>query len=196
MPASSAATSQSSRALTALALHSFRQYRDGIAEHLVVDPAQAVALTSALHRLAEQRQVEQELAATLPVEIGEVVHRRVVREKQRIAGQVLRVADDGEAASHPRHHKRVLAAMRRADPVVTPVGRHGQNLPASKVTAPRCQFGSHQPKPYIPLKPLITGGMLVQAAGLGLLVAGGGSFAPPSPPPRSSAPASRWSTRR
>jgi hypothetical protein len=51
MPASSAATSQSSRALTALALHSFRQYRDGIAEHLVVDPAQAVALTSAPGRL-------------------------------------------------------------------------------------------------------------------------------------------------
>ena len=40
------------------------------------------------------------------------------------------------------------------------------------------QLGTGWLSDHIGRKPLITGGMLVQAAGLGLLVAGGGSFAP------------------
>ena len=45
-------------------------------------------------------------------------------------------------------------------------------------------------------KPLITGGMLVQACALGLLVLGNGSLTPSrSPPLRSSASGPRWSIR-
>jgi hypothetical protein len=98
---------------------------DRIPEHLVVDPSQAVAGARALHRLADQREVEEELLPPFPVEIGQVVDGRIVGEEQRIPGEMLRVADDGETAAHPRHHKRVLAAVRRADAVVPPVAGHG-----------------------------------------------------------------------
>jgi hypothetical protein len=100
------------------------QDRLRVAEHLVVDPAQAVLTARALHRLADQGQVEEELLAALPVEVGQVVHGRVVGEEQRVARQVLGVADDREAAPHRRHDERVLAAKRRADPIVAPVARH------------------------------------------------------------------------
>jgi hypothetical protein len=104
------------------------QYRDRVAEHLVVDPAQPIASAGALQCLAHQRQVEQEPLATLPVEVGEVIHGPIVGEEHRVAWQMLSVADHGEAAAHPRHHKRVLAPERGADPIVTPVTRHSQTL--------------------------------------------------------------------
>jgi len=45
----------------------------------------------------------------------------VIDEEQRILRQMLCVADNGEAAADLRHHERILPAMRRADPIVTPV---------------------------------------------------------------------------
>jgi len=58
-----------------------------------------------------------------------VVDGLIVGQKERVARQVLRVADHGEAGAHPRHHQRVLAAKRRADPVVTPVACHVRTVP-------------------------------------------------------------------
>src|SRR3954451_2538332 len=74
------------------------QYGDGVAQDFVVDPAESVFSTGVLHSLSEERQVEQERRSPLPVEVGQVVHGWVVCEQQRVTGQVLRVADDGEAA--------------------------------------------------------------------------------------------------
>jgi len=57
-----------------------------------------------------------------------VVDGRIVRQEQRVAGQVLGIADHGEAAPHARHDERILAAKRRADPVITPVACHGRTV--------------------------------------------------------------------
>jgi hypothetical protein len=61
------------------------QDRLRVAQDLVVDPAQAVVAARALHRLADQGEVEEELRPPLPVEVGQVVDGRVVGEEQRVA---------------------------------------------------------------------------------------------------------------
>src|SRR5215208_3362833 len=57
------------------------QDRLGVAKHLIVDPPKTAVPTRALNGLAEQREVEEELLAALPVQVGEVVDGRVVGEE-------------------------------------------------------------------------------------------------------------------
>jgi hypothetical protein len=53
--------------------------RQRVTEDLVVDPAYPERAAATLDRLAQQREVEQELGTTRPIEIGEMVDGRIVR---------------------------------------------------------------------------------------------------------------------
>ena len=75
---------------------------------IVISVLQVVAL---VRQVGGQRQIEQEVDTLLERQVREVVDGSVLAEQQRVARQMLRVADHGEAAAHAGHHHRILAAL-------------------------------------------------------------------------------------
>lgn len=94
-----------------------------VAEHFVVDALEGRVELDAgrLHGFPEQRQVVQERGPCLAGQLGELVDPRVLLEQDAVAGQVLGVADHRPAGPQARQHGGVVAALRRADPVVSPI---------------------------------------------------------------------------
>ncbi len=83
-----------------------------VSEDLIVD---AVSRSHGHKRLADQRHVEQEPGASVPVEIGEIGDHRV-GQQDAVALQELRVAEDGPARRHLADQHRQFPVARQRDP--------------------------------------------------------------------------------
>jgi hypothetical protein len=70
---------------------------------------------------AQQAHVGEELRACWKRQVTQMADLGFCKQ-YAVAGQELRVAHNGEPAGQPPQHRRVLAAQRRPDPVLLPIG--------------------------------------------------------------------------
>jgi hypothetical protein len=92
----------------------------GVAQNLVIHPAKSLRATDDLNCLAEQAHIKEKLTASLEGKITEMVHLRHSQE-QAVPRKKLRIAYDGEPASHARDDCWIFAALRRANAISLPI---------------------------------------------------------------------------
>jgi hypothetical protein len=80
-----------------------------------------------LDRLAEERQIEQEVDAPRPRQVSEVIDPALGMQEQAVAGQVLGVADHRPTRPQAGKYRRVLAALRGAAAIAAPSAHLGRS---------------------------------------------------------------------
>jgi hypothetical protein len=98
----------------------------GVPEDLQVHPVEARIHPPAgpLDGFAEPVHAVQERQPAGPRQLGQPLHRRIVGQQHRVAGQELHIADHREPGVQPADDGRVLAPQGAAHPVHAPCVRH------------------------------------------------------------------------
>lgn len=80
-----------------------------------------------MDRLAEKRQIEQEVDAPRPGQVGEVIDAPLGVQEQAVTRQMLGIAEHRPTRPQAGKYRRVLAALRGADAIAAPSAHLGRS---------------------------------------------------------------------